>query len=217
MSDYGNRKESREVLNDKASAFWMTYAESISQTVARLDWGKVQETAEALISLRKRGGRAFILGLGGSAGNASHMANDLRKLCGIEAYAPTDNVSEFSARINDDGWGRALVGWLEVSQVSSRDAIFVLSVGGGDPQRGVSTELVAAIDLAVAVGAPVLGIVGRTGGHTARMGSPVVVPTVDAGLVTPLAEAFQAVIWHGIVSHPDLAVTSAHWESLDKA
>ena len=204
--------------NNEASAYWMTYAESISQTVARLDWGKVQETAEALISLRKRGGRVFILGLGGSAGNASHMANDLRKLCGIEAYAPTDNVSEFSARINDDGWGRAFVGWLEVSQLSSRDAIFVLSVGGGDPQRGVSTELVAAIDFAVAVGAPVFGIVGRNGGYTARMGSPVVVvPTVDAGLVTPLAEAFQAVIWHGFVTHPDLAVASAHWESLGKA
>jgi D-sedoheptulose 7-phosphate isomerase len=145
------------------------------------------------------------------------MVNDLRKLAGIEAYAPTDNVSELTARINDDGWGNAFVGWLKASRLDRRDAVFVLSVGGGDLERGVSPELVNAVDYAKSIGAAVLGIVGRDGGHTAKVGDHVViVPTVDPGLVTPLTEAFQAVVWHGIVSHPDLATSSAHWESLDK-
>ena len=169
-----------------------------------------------MVALRARGGRLFILGLGGSAGNAGHMTNDVRKLAGIEAYAPTDNVSELTARINDDGWGAAMVGWLRSSRLGEGDAVFVLSVGGGDAERGVSTELVNAMDYAVTVGASVLGIVGRDGGHAARVGTAVVVvPPVDAGLVTPLAEGFQAVIWHGMVTHPDLAVSSGHWESLE--
>ena len=192
------------------------YREAVVRVANAVDWEHVEVVVAALVDLRSRGGRLFILGLGGSAGNAGHMTNDVRKLAGIEAYAPTDNVSELTARINDDGWGAALAGWLKVSRLSANDAVFVLSVGGGDLERGVSIELVNAVEYARSVGAAVFGIVGRDGGHTARVGDHVIViPTVDPGLVTPLAEAFQAVVWHGMVTHPDLASASAHWESLE--
>ncbi|MEC8520552.1 MAG: sugar isomerase [Actinomycetota bacterium] len=198
------------------SFFENTYVGGVVGTAQAIDWVAAEEAVSELVALRARGGRLFILGLGGSAGNAGHMTNDVRKLADIEAYAPTDNVSELTARINDDGWGAAMIGWLRSSRLRADDAVFVLSVGGGDPERGVSTELVAAMDYAVEVGAPILGIVGRDGGHAARLGTAVVVvPPVDAGLVTPLAEAFQAVIWHGMVTHPRLAAASAHWESLE--
>jgi D-sedoheptulose 7-phosphate isomerase len=191
------------------------YRNAVVATAEALDWSVVESAVAALVELRERAGRLFILGLGGSAGNAGHMTNDIRKLTGIEAYAPTDNVSELTARINDDGWGNAFAGWLEVSRLSSNDAVFVLSVGGGDLERGVSPELVKAVDFAKDAGALVLGIVGRDGGHTAKVGDHVVIiPTVDPALVTPLSEAFQAVVWHGMVSHPRLASSSAHWESL---
>ena len=195
----------------------VTYRNAVVATAEAVDWAVVESAVAALVDLRQRGGRLFILGLGGSAGNAGHMTNDIRKLTGIEAYAPTDNVSELTARINDDGWGNAFAGWLKVSRLGSNDAVFVLSVGGGDLVRGVSPELVKAIDFAKDAGALVLGIVGRDGGHTARVGDHVVIiPTVNPALVTPLSEAFQAVVWHGMVTHPDLAVSSAHWESLDR-
>jgi len=190
------------------------YAPAVAKVAESLDWEAVEESVRDLKAIRAAGGRVFVLGLGGSAGNASHMVNDLRKLAGIEAYAPTDNVSELTARINDDGWGNAFVGWLKLSRLSERDAVFILSVGGGDSERGVSTELVAAIDYARVQGTKVLGIVGRDGGHAHQHGDVVVVPTIDNNLVTPLSEAFQAVVWHGIVSHPDLAVSRAHWESI---
>ncbi len=193
------------------------YAPAVAKVTESLDWEAVEESVKDLKAIRATGGRVFVLGLGGSAGNASHMVNDLRKLAGIEAYAPTDNVSELTARINDDGWGTAFVGWLKLSRLSERDAVFILSVGGGDAVRGVSTELVAAIDYARAQGTKVLGIVGRDGGHAHQKGDVVVVPTVDGNLVTPLSEAFQAVVWHGIVSHPDLAVSQAHWESISSS
>ena len=193
----------------------VTYRNAVVATAEAVDWAVVESAVAALVDLRQRGGRLFILGLGGSAGNAGHMTNDIRKLTGIEAYAPTDNVSELTARINDDGWGNAFAGWLKVSRLSSNDAVFVLSVGGGDLERGVSPELVKAVDFAKGAGALVLGIVGRDGGHTAKVGDHVVIiPTVDPALVTPLSEAFQAVVWHGMVSHPSLASSSAHWESL---
>lgn len=190
------------------------YAPAVAKVAELLDWEAVEESVRDLKAIRADGGRVFVLGLGGSAGNASHMVNDLRKLAGIEAYAPTDNVSELTARINDDGWGKAFVGWLKLSRLSKRDAVFILSVGGGDAARGVSTELVAAIDYARTQETKILGIVGRDGGHAHQEGDVVVVPTVDDKLVTPLSEAFQAVVWHGIVSHPDLAVSQAHWESI---
>ena len=192
------------------------YLPALEGEVNAIDWNMAEDAVAALVVLRAGGGRLFILGLGGSAGNASHMVNDVRKLAGIEAYAPTDNVSELTARINDDGWGKAFVGWLKVSRLSENDAIFVLSVGGGDLERGVSIELVNAVEYARSVGAKVLGIVGRDGGHAAKYGDHVVIiPTVDPALVTPLTEAFQAVVWHGMVTHPDLAVARAHWESLE--
>ena len=197
--------------------FQGTYVDAVVTTAQAVDWSAAEAVVTELAAVRARGGRLFVLGLGGSAGNASHMTNDVRKLANIEAYAPTDNVSELTARINDDGWGAAMVGWLRASRLNADDAVFVLSVGGGDAERGVSTELVVAMDYAVEVGAPILGIVGRDGGHAARVGSAVVVvPPVSADLVTPLAEAFQAVIWHGMVTHPELAAASAHWESLER-
>ena len=193
-----------------------TYRSAVVETAQAIDWDVVELAVSALVDLRRRGGRLFILGLGGSAGNAGHMTNDIRKLTGIEAYAPTDNVSELTARINDDGWGNAFTGWLKVSKLNPNDAVFVLSVGGGDLERGVSPELVNAVDYAKSIGAKVLGIVGRDGGHTAKYGDHVVIiPTVDPDLVTPLTEAFQAVVWHGMVTHPDLATARAHWESLE--
>lgn len=193
------------------------YREAVVNVTNAIDWNSVDSTVSALVDLRLRYGRLFILGLGGSAGNASHMVNDVRKLAGIEAYAPTDNVSELTARINDDGWGKAFAGWLKVSRLGPNDGVFVLSVGGGDLQRGVSIELVEALNYAESVGATIFGIVGRDGGYTAKVGEHVIViPTVDPALVTPLSEAFQAVIWHGMVTHPDLAATSAHWESLEQ-
>ncbi len=194
-----------------------TYASAAAQTLTHLPWDRVEAVVEALIQIRSQGGRIFVVGLGGSAGNASHMVNDLRKLAGIEAYAPTDNVSELTARINDDGWGEAFVGWLKASRLSPKDGVFVLSVGGGDLGRGVSLELVGAVNYAKSLSAAVLGIVGRDGGHTADVGDYVVViPTVDTSLVTPIAEAFQALVWHGIVTHPELAWASAHWESIEQ-
>ena len=191
------------------------YRSAVIEATKALDWNAATTAVSELADLRRRNGRLFILGLGGSAGNAGHMVNDVRKLANIEAYAPTDNVSELTARINDDGWGNAFIGWLQVSRLSSNDAVFVLSVGGGDSERGVSVELVEAVDYAKKVGAKIFGIVGRDGGHTAKVGDHVIViPTADPGLVTPISEAFQAVIWHGMITHPDLASSSAHWESL---
>lgn len=189
---------------------------AMSETMDKIPWDDVTRLVSELRGIRDRDGRVFVIGLGGSAGNASHMVNDLRKLAGLEAYAPTDNVSEFTARVNDDGWGNALVGTLKASKLSSHDAVFVLSVGGGSIAHGVSTELVNAVKYSKTLGTRILGIVGRDGGYTGEVGDCVViVPPVSESLVTPIAEAFQAVLWHFLVSHPDLAISSAHWESLE--
>lgn len=174
------------------------------------------ETIEALAvelgQLRDRGGRLFIVGVGGSAANSGHAVNDFRKLCGIEAYAPTDNVSELSARTNDEGWHTVFSEWLKVSRIGANDALLVLSVGGGALQRNVSPNIVAAVDEAKARGARVLGIVGRDGGYTKQAGDVVVViPTVEETRITPHAEAFQAVIWHCLVSHPGLQRNATKW------
>jgi D-sedoheptulose 7-phosphate isomerase len=189
------------------------------EEVARLvDREAVERIVTRLAALRDGRGRLFMLGVGGSAANASHAVNDFRKLCAIETYTPADNVSELTARTNDEGWETTFEGWLRTSNLCERDAIFVLSVGGGDAERGVSVNLIRAIDLAKARGAAVLGIVGRDGGHTARVGDAVaIVPTVDAALVTPMSESFQSVILHGIVSHPLLAQGEAKWEGLVSA
>ena len=181
----------------------------------QIDHALVERMATELAAVREAGGRLFLLGVGGSAANCSHAVNDFRKLTGIEAYAPTDNVSELTARTNDEGWDTVFAAWLQVSKANARDAIFVMSVGGGDADRNVSPNLVKAVDEARRRGLTILGIVGRDGGYTKKMGDVVlVVPTVDAKLVTPFAEAFQAVVWHCLVSHPALAQGQTKWESV---
>jgi D-sedoheptulose 7-phosphate isomerase len=169
----------------------------------RLDVESIERLAEELAQLKTASGRIFFIGVGGSAGNCSHAVNDFRKLAGIESYAPTDNVSELTARINDDGWESSFVEWLKVSRLAPKDAVFVLSVGGGSIEANVSINLVAAVSYARAAGAKIFGIVGRDGGHTARVADvAVIVPTVNPSTITPHTEAFQAVIWHLLVSHP---------------
>jgi D-sedoheptulose 7-phosphate isomerase len=183
----------------------------------KLDVAAIEKIAELLAKIKASEGRIFFLGVGGSAGNCSHAVNDFRKLVGLECYAPTDNVSELTARINDDGWEGTFVEWLKVSRLAERDAVFVLSVGGGNVEKNISPNLVAAVHHAKAIGAKVIGILGRDGGRTAQLADAVViVPTVNPDTVTPHAEAFQAVIWHLLVSHPLLKANQTKWESLDK-
>ena len=168
--------------------------------------------ALTLKGVRDGGGRLFILGVGGSAGNASHAVNDFRKLCGIEAYAPTDNVSELTARTNDEGWETVFREWLKISRAKAEDALLIFSVGGGDAERGVSMNLVHAIDLARERGMAICSIVGRDQGHAARHSThAIVIPQVDPGLVKPISEAFQGVIWHALVSHPELQIAETKW------
>lgn len=179
---------------------------------AALDADKIERLADELVALRERGGRLFILGVGGSAGNASHAVNDFRKLCGIETYSPIDNVSELTARTNDEGWETVFAGWLETSQLDGDDALLILSVGGGDIERNVSVNMIRAIELARTRGARVFGIVGKEKGYTATNGDVVVVvPQVNPDRVTPLSEAFQAVVWHCLVSHPKMQQRATKW------
>ncbi len=185
-----------------------------AEILGRFDLDAIERTATLLAELRERGGRLFLLGVGGSAANCSHAVNDFRKICGIEAYAPTDNVAELTARTNDEGWPSVFVEWLKVSRLRADDAVLVFSVGGGDAERNVSSNLVSALQHAKSVGAKIAGIVGRDGGFTARVADAcVIVPTVNAQSVTPHTEAFQAVIWHLLVSHPKLKVAQTKWES----
>lgn len=189
-----------------------SYFRQVQEIAQEIDTDKVERLVAELVALRARGGRLFVLGVGGSAANASHAVNDFRKLCGIETYAPTDNVSELTARTNDEGWETVFTGWLKISRLSAEDAVLVFSVGGGNLEKNVSVNLLHALELAKKVGARILGVVGRDGGHAAKVGNEVViVPTVDDGLVTPHTEAFQAVVWHCLVSHPDLQVQATKW------
>jgi D-sedoheptulose 7-phosphate isomerase len=182
--------------------------------VETLDAEAIEKLVDVLDGRRARGGRLFFLGVGGSAANASHAVNDFRKIAGFEAYAPTDNVSELTARTNDEGWASVFVEWLRTSRLRADDAVFVLSVGGGNLEKNVSPNLVSALTLAKQVGAAVVGIVGRDGGFTARVADAcVLVPTVNEATVTPHAEAFQAVVWHLLVSHPKLKRSQTKWES----
>jgi D-sedoheptulose 7-phosphate isomerase len=197
----------------------LTYTEQhLKETaaiVAQLDVAAIEALAVALAGVRTRGGRVFFLGVGGSAANCSHAVNDFRKLAAFEAYAPTDNVSELTARTNDEGWDTTFAAWLRGSRLTTQDAVFVMSVGGGSVERNVSPNLVRALEHARTVGAAILGIVGRDGGFTAKVADAVVVvPTVNSENVTPHSEAFQAVIWHLLVSHPALKVGPTKWESL---
>jgi D-sedoheptulose 7-phosphate isomerase len=193
------------------------YFREAAQILEQLDESAVEQLLAELVALRERGGRLFVLGVGGSAGNASHAVNDFRKICGIEAYTPTDNVSELTARVNDDGWESTFAAWLTVSKLSANDMLLVFSVGGGNREQNVSPNLVRALELGQRVGARIGGIVGRDGGFTARVAHAcVLIPTVNPAAVTPHSEAFQAVIWHFLVSHPDLRQNAMKWESQSK-
>ncbi|PTY02638.1 sugar isomerase [Verrucomicrobia bacterium LW23] len=195
-------------------SFTATFLSEVQQVTAALPADTIERMVDELAALKERGGRLFILGVGGSAGNASHAVNDFRKIVGIETYAPTDNVSELTARTNDEGWSTIFEAWLKTSRLKKDDAILVLSVGGGNLEKNVSPNLVTALQYAAQVGTPVLGIVGRDGGYTARVGTAVVVvPTVNPEHVTPHSEAFQAVVWHLLVSHPRLKACATKWES----
>lgn len=190
------------------------YFDVVADLARAVDVEQVDALAAALADLRERGGRLFLLGVGGGAGHASHAVNDFRKLCELESYTPSDNISELTARTNDDGWETAYSEWLRTSRLGKRDAIFVFSVGGGSREHSVSVNLVSAIEHAREVGAQIFGIVGSPGGTLAERADIAVVVAPPPELRTPLVESFQAVIWHALVSHPTLAVRQGHWESL---
>jgi len=197
------------------TSFADTYLQEAVAILDRLDRDEVERVAGGLAAVRGGGGRLFILGVGGSAAHASHAANDFRKLCALESYAPTDNVSELTARVNDDGWETAFSEWLRGSRLSGGDAVLVFSVGGGNADRNVSVSLVRALDVAREVGARIFGVVGRDGGYTAQVADAcVVIPTENVERVTPHTEGLCAVVWHLLVSHPAVQVSSAKWESL---
>ncbi len=191
-----------------------THLKEASQIIDLLDNTKIEIMAEILASLKKNPGRIFFLGVGGSAANCSHAVNDFRKIVGIEAYAPTDNVSELTARTNDEGWGTIFKEWLKISNLSQHDILFVLSVGGGNLEMNISPNLVEALKYGKSVGSKIVGIVGRDGGYTAQVADVcVIIPTVNPENITPHSEAFQAVIWHLLVSHPKLKINQTKWES----
>ena len=183
----------------------------------KIDVSAIEQMADLLAVIKQNGGRIFFLGVGGSAGNCSHAVNDFRKIVGIESYAPTDNVSELTARTNDEGWTTVFVEWLKTSKLSAKDAVFVFSVGGGNLEKNISTNLVMALQHAKIVGAKITGVVGRDGGYTAQVADAcVIVPTVNTETTTPHSEAFQTVIWHLLVSHPKLKANQTKWESVVK-
>jgi D-sedoheptulose 7-phosphate isomerase len=198
-----------------ATTFTRAFLDEVKAVVDGFNVHQIETVATHMAAVRRRGGRVFFLGVGGSAANASHAVNDFRKIAGIEAYAPTDNVPELTARTNDEGWSSVFAEWLKGSRLKPEDAVFVLSVGGGDAIKNISPNLIIALDYARFVGATILGIVGRDGGYTAKVADAcVIVPTVNSAHVTPHAEAFQAVVWHLLVSHPELKQMQTKWESI---
>lgn len=197
-----------------ASAYTTSYLDEAVEIIRRLDRAQIDGMVRIIAGVRAAGGRLFFLGVGGSAGNCSHAVNDFRKIAGMEAYAPTDNVSELTARINDDGWDTVFANWLQGSRIGPKDGVFVFSVGGGNLEKNVSPNLVRALELARKVGAKIVGVVGRDGGFTAQVADAcVIVPIVNQGNITPHTEAFHAVVWHLIVTHPDLKANEMKWES----
>ena len=194
----------------------MTHSRDFMKNIIKLsdvlDHERIENICDDLDKLRKKNGRLFILGVGGSAANASHAVNDFRKLCGIEAYSPSDNVSELTARTNDEGWETVFSEWLKVSKINKNDALMIFSVGGGNFEKNVSKNLILAVDLANEIGANIYGIIGKNGGYVKKHGtSVVVIPTIDEGLITPLAESFQGIVWHCIVSNPKIQINSTKW------
>jgi D-sedoheptulose 7-phosphate isomerase len=201
-------------MNDQ-DAYVDKYLTQAAKITGLIDKKAVKNMVDILIGVRKSSGRLFIIGVGGGAGNAGHAVNDFRKIAGIESYSPTDNVSELTARINDDGWDSSFANWLKGSRINSKDCVFVFSVGGGNAEKNISNNLVQALKCAKEVGAKVIGVVGRDGGYTAQVAdAAVIIPTVDPETVTPHTEAFQAVVWHLIVSHPSLKANDMKWESV---
>jgi D-sedoheptulose 7-phosphate isomerase len=195
--------------------FTESFLAEAAELLGKLDVSAIEKTVDILANTRKQGGRLFILGVGGSAANASHAVNDFRKIVGIEAYAPTDNVSELTARTNDEGWESVFKGWLEGSHLNARDAVMIFSVGGGNLEKNVSPNLVRALQLAKEVGVKIVGVVGRDGGYTAQVADAcVIIPTVNPEHITPHTEAFQSVIHHLLVTHPRLKIAQTKWESV---
>jgi D-sedoheptulose 7-phosphate isomerase len=191
------------------------YLSEVETIAKQINVDSVRRMIDTILTVKKNNGRLFMLGVGGGAGNASHAVNDFRKIAGIESYAPTDNVSELTARVNDDGWDSAYVNWLKGSRLNASDCVFVFSVGGGNAEKNISNNLVQALKYAKEIGAKIIGIVGRDGGYTAKIAdAAVIVPVVNAETVTPHTEAFQAVIWHMIVSHPSVKSNEMKWESV---
>jgi D-sedoheptulose 7-phosphate isomerase len=190
------------------------YFQSVQELASVIDLDAVDAFAQGLVDVRERGGRLFVLGVGGGAGHASHAVNDFRKLGGIESYSPSDNVSELTARTNDDGWDASYSGWLKVSKLNDKDGLVVFSVGGGSREHNVSVNLVNALELAKEVGASIYGVVGSPGGTLAELADVAVIVDPPKDMRTPLVESFQAVVWHALVSHPNVAVQMGHWESL---
>jgi D-sedoheptulose 7-phosphate isomerase len=200
---------------DPRTCFSASFLAEVREIASRLNAESIEKAVALLVSVRERSGRLFVIGVGGSAANASHAVNDFRKIAGIEAYAPTDNVSELTARVNDEGWSSVFVAWLQVSRLSARDAVLVFSVGGGSLEQNVSPNIVAALDYAKASRASIIGVVGRDGGYTASVADAcVLIPVVHPDRITPHTEAFQAIVWHLLVSHPALQRTATHWESI---
>lgn len=196
-------------------SFTQQYLAEATQILQQLDTQAIDQALALLAETRARGGRLFILGVGGSAANASHAVNDFRKIVGLEAYAPTDNVAELTARTNDEGWASVFAGWLQTSRLRADDLVCVFSVGGGDVEKNVSPNLVAALQFAKHIGTRIIGVVGRNGGYTAQVADAcILVPTVNPNHVTPHTEAFQAVVWHLLVTHPDLKACETKWESV---
>ena len=198
-------------------SYALKHLKEASEIIQKIDVAAIEKMADMLATIKAEGGRIFFLGVGGSAGNCSHAVNDFRKIVGIECYAPTDNVSELTARTNDDGWSSVFVEWLKVSKLIAKDILFIFSVGGGNLEKNISPNLVEAIKLAKSIGAKVTGVVGRDGGYTAQAADAcVIIPTVNPETITPHSEAFQAVVWHLLVSHPKLKVNQTKWESAVK-
>lgn len=195
-------------------SYTQQHLKETAEIVQILDVAAIEKMADLLAGIKQGGGRLFFLGVGGSAGNCSHAVNDFRKIVGIESYAPTDNVSELTARTNDEGWATVFIEWLKVSRLSAKDGVFIFSVGGGNLEKNISPNLVTALQHAKSVGAKIAGVVGRDGGYTATVADAcVIIPTVNPETVTPHSEAFQAVVWHLLVSHPKLKVNQTKWES----
>lgn len=198
-------------------SFIRKHFDEVQEIANLIDTNRIEKLVIELKNIREKNGRVFFLGVGGSAGNCSHAVNDFRKLCHIESYAPTDNVSELTARTNDEGWATIFIEWLKISQLSSRDAIFILSVGGGSKEKNISPNIVDAIDLSQTVGAKIFSIVGKSDGYAYKKSDiSILIPAPNSGAITPHSEAFQAVVWHSIVSHPSLQVISTKWESIEK-